>query len=235
MINLIPQERLETMERKLMEEIVTEKDSRIREAGDLRSAVESLHEHIEHVKVDTSTTLDAWDQKLALACFDAVKSMQAWFSDVEENGQARFHELEEGRVSTKSALRSMHSRLSDFGSWQNQRDEARTHQFQCILARLDALRSDFIKHQQYIDKSREFQEGTRITLKALDQKVGIETAARFDIVKSMQAWPSDAVSVDSQCNEALSLMREDASGPTPLGSGGFSDPAVPAVWCEGSA
>ena len=129
----------------------------------------------------------------------------------------------------------MHSRLSDFGSWQNQRDEARTHQFQCILARLDELRSDFIKHQQYIDKSREFQEGTRITLKALDQKVGIETAARFDIVKSMQAWPSDAVSVDSQCNEALSLMREDASGPTPLGSGGFSDPAVPAVWCEGSA
>ena len=142
MINLIPQERLETMERKLMEEIVTEKDSRIREAGDLRSAVESLHEHIEHVKVDTSTTLDAWEQKLALACFDAVKSMQAWFSDVEENGQARFHELEEGQVSTKSALRSMHSRLSDFGSWQNQRDEARTHQFQCIVARLDELRSD---------------------------------------------------------------------------------------------
>ena len=68
----------------------------------LRSAVESLHEHIEHAKVDTST-LDAWEQKLALetvACFDAVKLMQAWFSIVQENGQARFHELEEGQVST---------------------------------------------------------------------------------------------------------------------------------------
>ena len=43
------------------------------------------------------------------------------------------------------------------------------------------------------------------------------------------------MSVDSQGNEALSLMREDASGPTPLGSVAVSDPAVPAVWCEGSA
>ena len=32
-----------------------------------------------------------------------------------------------------------------------------------------------------------------------------------------------------------SQMREEASDPTPLGSGGGSDLAVPAVWSEGSA
>ena len=66
MIKMNPQERLETLERKLAEEIVTERDLRIREAGDLRSAVESLHEHIEHLKLDTGTTLDGLERKLAL-------------------------------------------------------------------------------------------------------------------------------------------------------------------------
>ena len=117
--------------------------------------------------------------------------MQAWISEFETNGQARFHELEEGQASARSALKSMHARLSDFGSWGNQRDEALTHQFEYILARLDELRSDFIKHQQYIDKSKEFQEDTRTALKALDQRVGVETAARFDTVHSTQALPSD--------------------------------------------
>ena len=132
MVKMTPQERLETLERKLMEEIVTERELRSRESGDLRSADESVHEHIEHFKVDTSTTLDALERKLALetaACFDTVKSMQAWFSEVESKGEARFHELEEGQVSAESALKSMHARLSDFGRWGNQGDEARTHQF----------------------------------------------------------------------------------------------------------
>ena len=152
MIKMIPQELLETVERKLAEEIVTERDLRIREAGDLRSAVESLHEHIEHLKLDTGTTLDALDRKLALetaACFDTAKSIQEWFSEVESRGQARFHELEEGQASARSALKSMNARLSDLSSWGNQRDDARTDQFGYILVRLDELRSDFIKHQQY--------------------------------------------------------------------------------------
>ena len=110
---------------------------------------------------------------------------------------ARFHELEEGKVSTEIALKSMHAHLCDFGSWENQRDEARTHQFEHAFARLDELRSDFIKHQEYIDKSKKFQEGTRTTFEALDQKVGLDT------VKSMQAWPSDVVSVGNHRNEAL--------------------------------
>ena len=79
-------------------------------------------------------------------------------------------ELEEGQVFTKSAHKSMHARLSDFVSWGNQRDEARTHQFEYVPARLDKLRSDFIMHQQYIDKSKELQKDTRATLKALDQR-----------------------------------------------------------------
>ena len=189
-----------------MEETVTERDVRSKEAGDLRSAVESLREHIEHFKVDTSTTLDALERKLALetaACFDTIKSMQAWFSEVESKGEARFHELEEGKVSTEIALKTMHAHLCVFGSWGNQRDEARTHQFERVFARLDELRSDFMKHQEHIDKPKKFQEGTRTTFEALDQKVGLETAARFDTVKSMQAWPSDAVSVGNQRNEAL--------------------------------
>ena len=154
MTKMIAQERLETVERKLVEEMVTEREMRIREAGDLRSAIESLHEHIEHLKLDTGTTLDALERKLA-------------------------HELEEGQAPAKSALKSV---LSDFESCGNQRDEARTHQFEYVFARFDELLSDFIKHQEYIDKSKEFQEGTRTTLKALDQRVGVETAARFDTV-----------------------------------------------------
>ena len=137
------------------------RDSRSRDAGDLRSAVESDHEHIEHFKVDIRTTLDAIERKLALetaACFDTVKSMQAWFSEVESQGEARFHELEEGQVSTESAFKSMHARLSGFGRWRNQRDEGRTHQYEYVFARLDELRSDFIKRQEYIDKPRKFQE-----------------------------------------------------------------------------
>ena len=52
---------------------------------------------------------------------------------------------------------------------------------------------------------KKFQEGTRTTLEALDQKVGLDT------VKSMQGWPSDVVSVGSQRNEALLQKLEDAS------------------------
>ena len=63
MIKLIPQERLETMERKLMEDCHRKRLAH-QGGGDLRSAVKSLHEHIEHAKVDTST-LDAWEEKLA--------------------------------------------------------------------------------------------------------------------------------------------------------------------------
>ena len=99
-VKMILQEGLETLERKLVEETATERDLRSREAGDLRSAVESVHEHIGHFKVDTSTTLDVSERKLSLetaACFDTVKSMQAWFSDLR--------------------------------SWESHRDEARTHQF----------------------------------------------------------------------------------------------------------
>ena len=80
------------MEHKLVEEIVTERDLRSREAGELRSAVESVREHIEHFKVDTSTTLDALERKLALetaARFDTIKSMQAWPSDVVSVGNHR--------------------------------------------------------------------------------------------------------------------------------------------------
>ena len=92
MVKMIPQERLETVERKLVEEIVTERDLRRREAGDLRSAVESVREHIEHFKADTFTTLDALERKLALetaACFDTIKLMQAWFLEVESKGAKR--------------------------------------------------------------------------------------------------------------------------------------------------
>ena len=77
--------------------------------------------------------------------------------------------------------------------------------------RLDELRSDFIKHQEHIDKSKKFHDGTRTTVEALDPKLGPETAACFDTVKLMQAWPSDVVSVGNQRNEALLHELEDAA------------------------
>ena len=60
---------------------------------------------------------------------------------------------------------------------------------------------------------------TRTALKALGQRVCVETAARFDTVHSTQAWPSDVMSGGSQRNASEEKSdRED-----------------PAVWGVGSA
>ena len=53
------------------------------------------------------------------------------------------------------------------------------------------------------------------TLDAVERKLSFETAACFDSVKSMQAWPSDVVSVCNQRNEALLHELEDASAEIP--------------------
>ena len=119
----------------------------------------------------------------------------------------------------------MNARFSDLSSWGNQRDDARTDQFGYILARLDELRSDFIKHQQYIDKSKEFQEDTRTVLKALGQRVCVETAARSDTVHSTQAWPSDVMSGGSQRN--ASEEKSDREDPAVWGVGSARKPRAP--------
>ena len=114
----------------------------------------------------------------------------------------------------------MNARLSDLSGWGNQRDDARTDQFGYILARLDELRSDFIKHQQYIDKYKEFQEDT-----ALGQRVRVETAARSDTVHSTQAWPSDVMSGGSQRN--ASEEKSDRDDPAVWGVGSARKPRAP--------
>ena len=119
----------------------------------------------------------------------------------------------------------MNARLSDLSGWGNQRDDARTDQFDYILARLDELRSDFIKHQQYIDKYKEFQEDTRTALKVLGQRVRVGTAARSDTVHSTQAWPSDLMSGGSQRN--ASEEKSDREDPAVWGVGSARKPRAP--------
>ena len=169
-----------------MKEIATERDLRNRAAGD-----ESVHEHIAHFKVDTSTTLDA---------------------EV-ERGRSGIPRARSGTGLYRKCLKPVHARLSD-ALGVGEIMATRLGRTSSSMSSRGFMNCGPISSsiRSAIDKSKKVLRRAPVPPSRLWTKKWVSKQPLDSILSSQcEAWTSDVGTVGNQSNEALSHNLEDAS------------------------